>query len=145
MRLNKFLLSAIAAASLTACSDSPEIVDNNKGHWNADGTGYVSLSINMPDNVGSKGSRETINNDKFEDGNLNEYAVYNAMLVIFTTNATNTEEGKYNFKAAYSLPLKFNNTATGTQISSKAVAEINAFEATDAKALVILNSLTKSR
>lgn len=143
MKLNKFLLSAIAAASLTACSDSPEIVDNNKGHWNADGTGYVSLSINMPDNVGSKGSRETINNDKFEDGNLNEYAVYNAMLVIFTTNATNTEEGKYNFKAAYSLPLKFNNTATGTQISSKAVAEINAFEATDAKALVILNSTDK--
>lgn len=57
MKLNKFLLSAIAAASLTACSDSPEIVDNNKGHWNADGTGYVSLSISMPDNVGSKGSR----------------------------------------------------------------------------------------
>lgn len=143
MKLNKFLLSAIAAASLTACSDSPEIVDNNKGHWNADGTGYVSLSINMPDNVGSKGSRETINNDKFEDGNLNEYAVYNAMLVIFTTNTPKTEEGKYNFKAAYSLPLKFNNTATGTQISSKAVAEINAFEATDAKALVILNSTDK--
>lgn len=143
MKLNKFLLSAIAAASLTACSDSPDVVKNDKGHWNADGTGYVSLSINMPDNVGSKGSRETINNDKFEDGNLNEYAVYNAMLVIFTTNTPKTEEGKYNFKAAYSLPLKFNNTATGTQISSKAVAEINAFEATDAKALVILNSTDK--
>ncbi len=53
MKLNKFLLSAIAAASLTACSDSTEIVDSNKGHWNADGTGYVSLSISMPNNVGS--------------------------------------------------------------------------------------------
>lgn len=63
MKLNKFLLSAIAAASLTACSDSTDVVDNNKGHWNADGTGYVSLSISMPDNVGSKGSRTT--NDDF--------------------------------------------------------------------------------
>ena len=36
MKLNKFLLSAIAAASLTACSDSTDVVDSNKGHWNAD-------------------------------------------------------------------------------------------------------------
>lgn len=85
MKLNKFLLSAIAAASLTACSDSPDIVDNNKGHWNADGTGYVSLSISMPDNVGSKGSRAT-NNDDFVKGDDKEYAVKNATLVIFSGN-----------------------------------------------------------
>ena len=40
MKLNKFLLSAIAAASLTACSDSTDVVKNDKGQWNADGTGY---------------------------------------------------------------------------------------------------------
>lgn len=149
MKLNKFLLSAIAAASLTACSDSPDVVKNDKGHWNADGTGYVSLSISMPDNVGSKGTRADgsangNHNDNFNDGKLNEYAVYDAMLVIFTTDKTNNpKEGDYTFKAAYSLPLKFNNTAEGSQISSKAVAEIDAFEATDAKALVILNSTDK--
>lgn len=146
MKLNKFLLSAIAAASLTACSDSPEIVDNNKGHWNADGTGYVSLSIKMPDNVGSKGTRanDDINgshNDQFDDGDLNEYAVYNAMLVIFTGN-NGDAEGTYKLTAAYNLPLTFNGKdPIDDQISSisTATTKINAIDATGAKALVILN------
>lgn len=148
MKLNKFLLSAIAAASLTACSDSPEIVDNNKGHWNADGTGYVSLSISMPDNVGSKGSRaagaagdaDGSHNDKFNDGDLNEYAVHNAMLVIFTGDGD--AEGNYKLAAAYNLPLTFNGKEPGhDQISSisTATTKIDAINAAKAKALVILN------
>lgn len=140
MKLNKFLLSAIAAASLTACNDSPEIVDSNKGHWNADGTGYVSLSISMPDNVGSKGSRETIN-DKFEKGDDNEYVVKNATLVIFSGNTTDSE-GDYTLDAAYNLPLKFQTTGTkGNQIISKATItqQINKISKAKAKALVILN------
>ena len=140
MKLNKFLLSAIAAASLTACSDSPDIVDNNKGHWNADGTGYVSLSISMPDNVGSKGSRETIN-DKFEKGDDNEYVVKNATLVIFSGNDGDSE-GNYTLDAAYKLPLKFQTTGTnGNQIISKATItqQINKPSKAKAKALVILN------
>ncbi len=140
MKLNKFLLSAIAAASLTACSDSPEIVDNNKGHWNADGTGYVSLSISMPDNVGSKGSRETIN-DKFEKGDDNEYVVKNATLVIFSGN-DGDKEGAYTLEAAYNLPLKFQTiNGNGQQIISKATItqQINKISKAKAKALVILN------
>lgn len=148
MKLNKFLLSAIAAASLTACSDSPEIVDSNKGHWNADGTGYVSLSISMPDNVGSKGSRaagdaDGSHNDKFNDGDLNEYAVHNAMLVIFTGDGD--AEGNYKLTAAYNLPLTFNGPDSGhDQISSisTATTKIDAINATKAKALVILNKPT---
>lgn len=143
MKLNKFLLSAIAAASLTACSDSTDVVNNNKGQWNADGTGYVCLSISMPDNVTSKGSRadgnaEGSHNDKFNDGNANEYAVYNATLVIFTSD-NDAAEGDYKLTAAYNLPVDFENTANNTQISSKATAEIEAFKANYAKALVILN------
>ncbi len=143
MKLNKFLLSAIAAASLTACSDSTDVVKNDKGQWNADGTGYVSLSISMPDNVASKGTRavgdaDGSHNDKFNDGDLNEYAVYNATLVIFTSN-TNGAEGDYQLTAAYKLPTNFENTANNSQISSKATAEIEAFNADYAKALVILN------
>lgn len=150
MKLNKFLLSAIAAASLTACSDSPEIVDSNKGHWNADGTGYVSLSISMPDNVGSKGTRadgdaDGSHNDKFNDGNLNEYAVYDATLVIFTADQDKAAEGDYKLAAAYKLPLTFNtNSSTHGQISSisTATAKIDAINAKKAKALVILNKPT---
>lgn len=148
MKLNKFLLSAIAAASLTACSDSTDVVKNDKGQWNADGTGYVSLSISMPDNVGSKGSRaagdaDGSHNDKFNDGDLNEYAVHNAMLVIFTGDGD--VEGNYKLTAAYNLPLTFNGTDSGhDQISSisTATTKIDAINATKAKALVILNKPT---
>ncbi len=139
MKLNKFLLSAIAAASLTACSDSPEIVDN-KGHWNADGTGYVSLSISMPDNVTSKGGRAS-NNDDFEKGDDNEYAVKNATLVIFSGNVGDSE-GNYTLDAAYKLPLKFQTiNGDGEQIISKATItqQINKTTKANAKALVILN------
>lgn len=140
MKLNKFLLSAIAAASLTACSDSTDVVDSNKGHWNADGTGYVSLSISMPDNVGSKGSRATTN-DKFEKGDDNEYVVNNATLVIFSGN-TEDSEGNYTLDAAYKLPLKFQTiNENGQQIISKATItqQINKISKAKAKALVILN------
>lgn len=138
MKLNKYLLSAIAAASLTACSDSPEIVDNNKGHWNADGTGYVSLSISMPDNVGSKGSRA--NNDIFEKGDDNEYAVKNATLVIFSGDTD--DEASMTIEAAYDLPLSFTTVGgNGDQIISKGklTKQINKITKTYAKALVILN------
>lgn len=138
MKLNKFLLSAIAAASMTACSDSPEIVDNNKGHWNADGTGYVSLSISMPDNVGSKGSRA--NNVDLVKGDDKEYAVKNATLVIFSGDTD--DEASMTFEAAYDLPLSFTTVGVdGDQIISKGklTKQINKITKTYAKALVILN------
>lgn len=143
MKLNKFLLSAIAAASLTACSDSTDVVDNNKGHWNADGTGYVSLSISMPDNVGSKGSRETIN-DKFEKGDDNEYEVKNATLVIFSGDTD--DEASMKIEAAYDLPLSFTTEGRdGNQIISKGklTKQINKITKPYAKALVILNLPSK--
>lgn len=150
MKLNKFLLSAIAAASLTACSDSTDVVKNDKGQWNADGTGYVSLSISMPDNVSSKGSRaagdaDGSHNDNLNDGDLNEYAVYDATLVIFTADQEKTAEGDYNLAAAYKLPLTFKtNSSTHGQISSisTATTKIDAINAKKAKALVILNKPT---
>lgn len=138
MKLNKFLLSAIAAASLTACSDSPDIVDNNKGHWNADGTGYVSLSISMPDNVSSKGSRAT--NDTFVKGDDKEYVVNNATLVIFSGDTD--DEASMTFEAAYDLPLSFTTVGgDNDQIISKGklTKQINKITKPYAKALVILN------
>lgn len=142
MKLNKFLLSAIAAASLTACSDSTDVVDSNKGHWNADGTGYVNLSISMPDNVGSKGSRAT--NDTFVKGDDKEYVVNNATLVIFSGNTD--DEASMTIEAAYDLPLSFTTEGRdGNQIISKGklTKQINKITKPYAKALVILNLPSK--
>lgn len=144
MKLNKFLLSAIAAVSLTACSDSTDVVDSNKGHWNADGTGYVSLSISMPDNVGSKGSRATTN-DTFVKGDDKEYVVNNATLVIFSGNKKDSE-GAYTMEAAYNLPLKFQTTGNDNQqiiSTAKITQKINQIGKAYAKALVILNLPSK--
>lgn len=141
MKLNKFLLSAIAAASLTACSDSTDVVENNKGHWNADGTGYVSLSISMPDNVTSKGGRSS-NNDDFDYGNDKEYAVKKALLIIFTSTNDRATEDQYTCEAAYDLTTNFIKEDNG-QIgaTSKVTQEINHIDDNKiAKALVILNA-----
>lgn len=149
MKLNKFLLSAIAAASLTACSDSTDVVDNNKGHWNADGTGYVSLSISMPNST-SNGTRADANNpknDDFEYGKDNEYAVKNAILLIFTATAPESgtnppAEGTFTFEAAYDMTPNFIKEGNG-QIgaTSKVTQKINQIADNKiAKALVILNA-----
>lgn len=150
MKLNKFLLSAIAAASLTACSDSPDVVKNDKGHWNADGTGYVSLSISMPNST-SNGTRADANNpknDDFEYGEDNkEYAVNKAILLIFTAQAPTSEnpnlpaEDTFTFEAAYDMTPNFIKEDNG-QIgaTSKVTQKINQIADNKiAKALVILN------
>lgn len=118
-------------------------MDNNKGHWNADGTGYVSLSISMPDNVGSKGSRAT--NDTFVKGDDKEYVVNNATLVIFSGN-DGDKEGAYTLEAAYNLPLKFQTTGNDNQqiiSTAKITQKINQIGKANAKALVILNLPSK--
>lgn len=149
MKLNKFLLSAIAAASLTACSDSPEIVDSNKGHWNADGTGYVSLSISMPNSTSNETRADANNpkNDDFEYGKDNEYAVTNAILLIFTATAPESgtnppAEDNFTFEAAYDMTTNFikeGNDQIGA--TSKVTQKINQIADNKiAKALVILNA-----
>lgn len=149
MKLNKFLLSAIAAASLTACSDSPEVVDSNKGHWNADGTGYVSLSISMPNSTSNETRADANNpkNDDFEYGKDNEYAVTNAILLIFTATAPESgtnppAEDNFTFEAAYDMTTNFikeGNDQIGA--TSKVTQKINQIADNKiAKALVILNA-----
>ena len=149
MKLNKFLLSAIAAASLTACSDSNDVVKNDKGHWNADGTGYVSLSISMPNST-SNGTRADANNpqnDDFVYGEDKEYAVNKAILLIFTAQAPTSEnpnlpaEDTFTFEAAYDMTPNFIKEDNG-QIgaTSKVTQKINQIADNKiAKALVILN------
>lgn len=149
MKLNKFLLSAIVAASLTACSDSTDVVKNDKGQWNADGTGYVSLSISMPNST-SNGTRADANNpknDDFEYGKDNEYAVKNAILLIFTATAPESgtnppAEDNFTFEAAYDMTTNFikeGNDQIGA--TSKVTQKINQIADNKiAKALVILNA-----
>ena len=141
MKLNKFLLAVLAAASLTACSDSTDVEKGYGAQWNSDGTGYVSLSLNLP--TKSTGMRATgSHNDQFEDGTYKEYKVDKAILVLFG-GAENESEDAAKFLGAYSLPSTFskNDSDNPNQITavSKVTRKINKTDVKKVYAYVILN------
>lgn len=138
--MKKFMIAALAAGMLTACSDSA-VVETPAGggaQWGADGTGYVSLSINLPKTTSAGRA-----NDKFDDGNANEWAVNDAILVLFTQGNTENE-GQAKFQAAYQLPVNFNQNGTTDQITATAqiTKRIQAISGDKIKALVILNGIS---
>lgn len=139
--MKKFMIAALAAGMLTACSDSA-VVETPAGggaQWGADGTGYVSLSINLP-----KTTSAGRDNDQFNDGNPNEWAVNDAILVLFTKGATDAE-GDYQYQAAYQLPVNFGKQdPEHDQITATAqiTKRIQAIDGDKIKALVILNGIS---
>lgn len=140
--MKKFMIAALAAGMLTACSDSA-VVETPAGggaQWGADGTGYVSLSINMPTVTGVGRA-----NDVFDDGLPSEYTVKDAVLILFK----GANEADAVFEAAYNLPINFSNTGSSTdQITAtsqitKRIAAISAGSSENIYALVMLNAANK--
>ena len=121
--MKKTLLFSVALAGLMlgSCSSSDDLNGggNNTGS-NQSGSGYISLSLNLPTRSGSM-SRAA--NDKFDDGLANEYAVKNGTLILFE----GTDEANATFAGAYELKnLSMNlvgtttdNITTTTKITQK--------------------------
>ena len=134
--MKKFMIAALAAGMLTACSDSA-VVETPAGggaQWGADGTGYVSLNISLPSSAVGRA------NDQFDDGLASEYKVKDAVLVLFK-GAT---EDAATFVDAYKLPINFSATDP-TQITStsKITKRINAIDGDQqVYALVLLNAVS---
>lgn len=134
--MKKFMIAALAAGMLTACSDSA-VVETPAGggaQWGADGTGYVSLSINLPSSAVGRA------NDQFDDGLPSEYKVKDAVLVLFK----GADEDNATFVDAYRLPINFSATDP-TQITStsKITKRINAIDGDQqVYALVLLNAVS---
>lgn len=134
--MKKFMIAALAAGMLTACSDSA-VVETPAGggaQWGADGTGYVSLNISLPSSAVGRA------NDQFDDGLASEYKVKDAVLVLFK----GANEGAATFVDAYRLPINFSATDP-TQITStsKITKRINAIDgAEQVYALVLLNAVS---
>lgn len=144
MKLNKFLLAALAAASLTACSDSTDVEKGNGAQWNSDGTGYVSLSLNLP-TTKSTGMRADSHVD-FNDGTADEYKVNDVMLILFQGKK---DEANADFVAAYKLSNVFdkestsdNNITATSKLTRKIKAIVNTTDNTTSKlyAYVAINS-----
>lgn len=121
--MKKTLLFSVALAGLMlgSCSSSDDLNGggNNTGS-NQSGSGYISLSLNLPTRSGSM-SRAA--NDKFDDGLADEYAVKNGTLILFE----GTDEANATFAGAYELKnLSMNlvgtttdNITTTTKITQK--------------------------
>ncbi len=136
----KLLLAALAVGgAVSSCSDSTDVNNGgDKAQWNADGTGYISLAINLP-TQNSNGTRADVgstNNDQFDDGEASEYRVKDATLLLFS----GSDEATATFAGAYNLDLNWNTNSTTNNITStaKIVRKINQTEGT-LWALVVLN------
>ena len=141
--MKKTLLFSVALAGLMlgSCSSSDDLNGggNNTGS-NQSSSGYISLSLNLPTRSGSVSRAE---NDKFNDGLADEYAVKNGTLILFE----GTDEANATFAGAYELKnLSMNlvgttndNITTTTKITQK----INSGLADGTKnfyAIVVLNN-----
>lgn len=121
--MKKTLLFSVALAGLMlgSCSSSDDLnVGGNNTGSNQSGDGYVSLSLNLPTRSGSMSRAE---NDNFNDGLANEYAVKNGTLILFE----GADEANATFAGAYTLKnLSMNlvgtttdNITTTTKITQK--------------------------
>lgn len=141
MKKTLLFSAVLAGLMLGSCSSSDDLNGggNNTGS-NQSGSGYISLSLNLPTRSGSVSRAE---NDKFNDGLADEYAVKNGTLLLFE----GTDEANATFAGAYSLKnLSMNlvgtnkdNITTTTKITQK----INSGLADGTKsfyAIVVLNN-----
>lgn len=141
--MKKTLLFSVALAGLMlgSCSSSDDLNGggNNTGS-NQSGSGYISLSLNLPTRSGSM-SRAA--NDKFDDGLANEYAVKNGTLILFE----GANEKDATFAGAYELKnLSMNLVGTTTDnitTTTKITQKINSGLADGTNnfyAIVVLNN-----
>lgn len=141
--MKKTLLFSVALAGLMlgSCSSSDDLNGggNNTGS-NQSGSGYISLSLNLPTRSGSMSRAE---NDNFNDGLADEYAVKNGTLILFE----GADEANAKFAGAYTLKnLNMNLVGTTTDnitTTTKITQKINSGLADGTKkfyAIVVLNN-----
>ena len=95
MKKSLLFSAVLAGLMLGSCSSSDDLAGGNTSA-NQDGSGYISLSLNLPTRSGSM-SRAA--NDVFDDGLADEYAVKNGTLILFE----GANEADATFAGAYEL------------------------------------------
>lgn len=140
MKAIQFLAMACLTLTMGACSNdelpAPDI--SSEPGFNAEGKGYLNVSINLPVNTQPAATRAE--NDKTDDGDASEYAVKDATLILFKGENANTAT----FEAAYDMQLSWNQGLDNDQITEQGtkVQEINAITTTTNQkiyALAVLN------
>lgn len=137
MKKSLLFSAVLAGLMLGSCSSSDDLAGGNTSA-NQDGSGYISLSLNLPTRSGSM-SRAA--NDVFDDGLADEYAVKNGTLILFE----GANEADATFAGAYELKnLSMNLVGTTTDnitTTTKITQKINngLSSGTNFYAIVVLN------
>lgn len=108
--MNRLFLMALAAGMMASCSDEATAPETSVRPSQGE-TGYIALSINMPQTSGS-GTRA---NDSFDDGIAAEYQANNATLILFTGDS----ESEATVKGVYDMNNLVPQAAEGENITVK--------------------------
>ncbi len=124
MNLKTLLCGVAAAAMFTACaSDEPSNGPVNPGqNGELVDAGYITVGINLPTVQGSRAE-----NDNFDHGTPNEYAVDNAMLLIFKGD---TEDNAV-FHSAYDLTMVPGGVDGGDNITTSYLQTVHLHDVGD--------------
>ena len=125
MKKSLLFSAVLAGLMLGSCSSSDDIAGSNTG-FNETGKGYINISLNLP-TQGKNVSRAA--NDVTADGDVKEYKVNDAALLLFA----GANENDAVFQGAYNLDgLKKTDINTNVQISTQLtkVQEISSVSAT---------------
>lgn len=122
--MNRLFLMALAAGMMVSCSDEATAPETSVRPSQGE-TGYIALSINMPQ-ISGNGTRA---NDSFDDGIAAEYHANDATLILFTgeSESAATVKGVYamgnlvpqteggNITVKYNTVQQITNPASGTE------------------------------
>ena len=141
MKIKHFFGLAVIAAMTASCSSNEDLGTAGPGTGtNETGVGYATFTINLPTTSGTRAAGDPT----FEDGDANEYDVFNATLLVFEKPTTATSEGEYTFVESVDLgsmqPWK-DPSETGVTTQAKITAKLsNVDKSGDYFALVLLNN-----
>lgn len=90
MKIKHLFGLAVIAAMTASCSSNEDLGTAGTGTGtNEAGVGYATFTINLPTTSGTRADGDPT----FEDGDANEYDVFNATLLVFKKPTTATSEG----------------------------------------------------
>lgn len=90
MKIKYYFGLAVIAAMTASCSSNEDLGTAGPGTGtNEAGVGYATFTINLPTTSGTRADGDPT----FEDGDANEYDVFNATLLVFKKPTTATSEG----------------------------------------------------
>lgn len=95
----KFMTLAVAAMSMAACSSDDLGQNEAPVQWDSNGSGYLAFDLSLPANNSGRFAVKRGANDDFDKGEESEYAVKNAILLLFDGQ----DEVSAKFHSAYVL------------------------------------------